>query len=220
MKQNYVSVVVVAYNIARELPRTLLSLASRYQQRVTTDDYEVIVVDNGSSPAVGGSLVAEYGPNFRLLRIDDASPSPAAAVNLGIKESRGDKIGVMIDGARMATPGLVHFARIGLDMAPTAVVAAPGWYLGSDIQGNASGNGYTRAIEDSLLQSIRWPEDGYRLFEIGTMDESSVDPWFSPIAEANVLFMSRKGWQAIDGMDERFSYPGAAWSTSTRSNVR
>ncbi|MER8922447.1 class I SAM-dependent methyltransferase [Mesorhizobium sp. M0802] len=208
MKQNYVSVVVVAYDIARELPRTLLSLASRYQQRVTTDDYEVIVVDNGSSPAVGGSLVAEYGPNFRLLRIDDASPSPAAAVNLGIKEARGDKIGVMIDGARMATPGLVHFARIGLDMAPTAVVAAPGWYLGSDIQGNASENGYTRAIEDSLLRSIRWPEDGYRLFEIGTMDESSVDPWFSPIAEANVLFMSRKGWQAIGGMDERFSCPG------------
>ncbi|TPN38855.1 glycosyltransferase [Mesorhizobium sp. B2-3-3] len=208
MKQNLVSVVVVAYNIARELPRTLLSLALPYQQGVTTDDYEVIVVDNGSSPAVSESLIAEYGPNFRLLRIDDASPSPAAAVNRGIMAARGDKIGVMIDGARIVTPGLVHFARIGLDMASTAVVAAPGWYLGSDIQANAPANSYTRAIEDSLLQSIQWPEDGYRLFEIGTMDESSVDPWFSPIHEANVLFMSREGWQAIDGMDERFSCPG------------
>ncbi|TIO54546.1 MAG: glycosyltransferase family 2 protein [Mesorhizobium sp.] len=82
MKQNYVSVVVVAYNIPRELPRTLLSLATPYQQSVTTNDYEVIVVDNGSSPAVSESLVAGYGPNFRLLLIDDASPSPAAAVNL------------------------------------------------------------------------------------------------------------------------------------------
>ncbi|MFD2055716.1 class I SAM-dependent methyltransferase [Mesorhizobium calcicola] len=114
----------------------------------------------------------------------------------------------MIDGARIVTPGLVNFARIGLEMAPTAVVAAPGWYLGSDIQVNAHGNGYTKAVEDSLLQSIRWPEDGYRLFEIGTMDESSVDPWFSPISEANALFMSRESWQAMDGMDERFSYPG------------
>ncbi|MER8752067.1 glycosyltransferase [Mesorhizobium sp. M1050] len=208
MKQNHVSVVVVAYNIPRELPRTLLSLASPYQQGVTSDDYEVIVVDNGSSPAISESLVAEYGPNFRLLRIDDASPSPAAAVNRGIKAARGDKIGMMIDGARIVTPGLVHFARIGVDMAPTAVVAAPGWYLGSDVQVNAPGNGYTRAIEDSLLQSIRWPDDGYRLFEIGTMDESSVDPWFSPIAEANALFMHRESWHAIHGVDERFSYPG------------
>ncbi|PZV34310.1 hypothetical protein B5V02_32690 [Mesorhizobium kowhaii] len=211
MKTNYLSVVVVAYNIPRELPRTLLSLASPYQQGVTTDDYEVIVVDNGSSPAVGEGLVADYGPNFRLLRIDDALPSPAAAVNRGIREARGDKIGVMIDGARIVTPGLVHFARIGLGMAPTAVVAAPGWYLGSDSQVNARGNGYTKAIEDSLLQSIRWPEDGYRLFEIGTMDESSVDPWFTPISEANALFMSRENWQAIDGMDERFSYPGGGF---------
>jgi cephalosporin hydroxylase/tetratricopeptide (TPR) repeat protein len=208
MKPNYVSVVVVAYNIRRELPRTLHSLATPYQQSVTTNEYEVIVVDNGSSPPVSKSLVVGYGPNFRLLRIDDASPSPAAAVNRGINEARGDKIGVMIDGARIVTPGLVHFARIGLDMAPTAVVAAPGWYLGSDIQGNAARNGYTQAVEDSLLQSIRWPEDGYRLFEIGTMDESSVDPWFRGIPEANALFMKRESWQAIGGMDELFSYPG------------
>ncbi|WP_095091578.1 glycosyltransferase [Mesorhizobium sophorae] len=208
MKTNTLSVVVVAYNIPRELPRTLLSLATPYQQDVTTDDYEVIVVDNGSSPAVGEGLVADYGPNFRLLRIDDALPSPAAAVNRGIREARGDNIGVMIDGARIVTPGLVHFARIGLGMAPTAVVAAPGWYLGSDTQVNARSNGYTKAIEDSLLQSIRWPEDGYRLFEIGTMDESSVDPWFTPISEANALFMSRESWQVIGGMDERFTYPG------------
>ncbi|RVD36133.1 glycosyltransferase family 2 protein, partial [Mesorhizobium sp. M8A.F.Ca.ET.023.02.2.1] len=114
MKQDLVSVVVVAYNIPRELPRTLLSLALPYQQGVTADDYEVIVVDNGSPSAVSESLIAEYGPNFRLLRMDDASPSPAAAVNRGIMEARGDKIGVMIDGARMVTPGLVHFARIGL----------------------------------------------------------------------------------------------------------
>ncbi|TPM05943.1 glycosyltransferase [Mesorhizobium sp. B2-3-11] len=208
MKQNCISIVVVVFNIPTELPRTLLSLATPYQQGVTTNDYEVIVVDNGSSPAVSESLIREYGPNFRVLRIDDASPSPAAAVNRGIREAKGDKIGVMIDGARIVTPGFVRFAGIGLDMAPTAVVAAPGWYLGSDIQANAPTNGYTKAIEDSLLQSIRWPEDGYRLFEVGTMDESSIDPWFSPLAEANALFLNRENWHAINGMDERFNHPG------------
>ena len=42
------SVVVVAYDMARELPRTLRSLAPDYQQGIAADDYEVVVVDNGS----------------------------------------------------------------------------------------------------------------------------------------------------------------------------
>lgn len=203
-----VSVVVVAYDIARELPRTLHSLSPQYQRGVTADDYEVIVVDNGSSIPVSEEAVSRHGPNFRLIRIDDASPSPAAAINRGIAAAQGDKIGVMIDGARIVTPGLVRFARAGLDMWPTAVVVAPGWYLGNDVQGNAARNGYTREVEDGLLAAIQWPEDGYRLFEIGTMDESSVDPWFSQIAEANALFLSRENWQAIGGMDERYAHPG------------
>ena len=60
------SVVVVAHDMARELPRTLRSLSRRYQLGLPADDYEVIVVDNGSadpsiprsrtrSPAVCGS---------------------------------------------------------------------------------------------------------------------------------------------------------------------
>jgi tetratricopeptide (TPR) repeat protein len=203
-----VSVIVVVYNIPREAPRTLLSLSASYQRHIKADEYEVIVVDNGSEPPLDSKLFAELEGNFRVIRIDNASPSPAQAVNRGIAEARGDIICVMIDGARIITPGLLHFARHGARLYDHAVVAALGWYLGYDFQRWAIQCGYDQAREDALLAKIGWPQDGYRLFDIATMDESSVEGWFHPIAEANALFMRRESWERIAGMDERFASPG------------
>jgi hypothetical protein len=204
-----VSVVVVVYNMAREAPRTLHSLSAAYQRHIAPDDYEVIVVDNGSNPPLDPQLIASLSGNFRLIRIDHALPSPAQALNLGLAEARGGIIGVMIDGARVVTPGLLHFARHGARLYDKAVVATLGWYLGPDFQWRAMESGYDRAQEDGLLESIDWPDDGYRLFEIGSMDESSVDGWFKAIAESNALFLRREFWDLLDGLDERFDFPGA-----------
>lgn len=203
-----VSVVVVVYNMAREAPRTLHSLSAAYQRHIDPDDFEIIVVDNGSDFPLDSQWVEGLSGNFRLIRIDDASPSPAQAVNRGLAEARGAVVGVMIDGARIATPGLLHFARHGARLGEAAVVAAPGWYLGYDMQRWAIQYGYDQVREDALLAAIDWPHDGYRLFEVATMDESSVDGWLQPIAEANALFMRRELWDQLGGMDERFDAPG------------
>ena len=202
------SVVVVVYNIPREAPRTLLSLSASYQRRIDPHDYEVIVVDNGSSPPVDRKMIEGLAGNFRLIRVDQASPSPAAALNRGLAAARGDVIGVMIDGARIATPGFLHFARHGSRLHARAVVAALGWYLGYDYQRFAMRAGYDHGREDALLASIGWPQDGYRLFEIATMDDSSVNGWLAPISESNGLFLRRETWDLLGGLDERFDSPG------------
>jgi hypothetical protein len=202
------SVIVVVYNMLREAPRTLHSLSAAYQRHIDPDDYEVIVVDNGSTPPFDPKIIEGLTGNFRLIRIDPAPCSPAHAVNRGLAEAQGDVIGVMIDGARIVTPGLLHFARHGARLYDKAVVATLGWYLGYDYQGWAMQYGYNHAREDALLNSIDWPNDGYRLFEIGTMDESSVDGWFQPIAESNALFLRRELWDLLGGVEERFDAPG------------
>jgi hypothetical protein len=203
-----VSVIVVVYNMAREAPRTLHSLSADYQRYIKPGDYEVIVIDNGSNPPLDPRDLAALSGDFRLIRIENASPSPAAAINRGLAEARGEIIGVMIDGARIVTPGLLHFARHGARLYERAVVATLGWYLGYDLQSWAIRTGYNQAREDTLLASINWPQEGYRLFEIATMDESSFDGWFAPIGEANALFMRRELWNTLGGMDERFNLPG------------
>ena len=202
------SVVVVVYNMAREAPRTLYSLSADYQRHIDPDDYEVIVVDNGSDPPFDPKVIESLSGNFRLIRIDDASPSPAPAINRGVNEARGDIIGVMIDGARMVTPGLLHFARHGVALYDRAVVASIGWFLGFDDQRWAQETGYDKNREDALLESIDWPADGYRLFEIGTLAASSRNGWLLPIAESNALFLRRELWEVLEGVDERFDLAG------------
>ncbi|PYI94261.1 MAG: hypothetical protein DME97_02020 [Verrucomicrobia bacterium] len=203
-----ISLVVVVFNMHREAPRTLFSLSAEYQCYIGADDYEVIVVDNGSSPPFDTQVLRKLSGNFRLVRLDSASPSPAQAVNRGLAEAQHDIIGVMIDGARIVTPGLLHFARHAATLFERSVVATVGWYLGFDFQRWAIRHGYNQEREDALLAKIEWPRDGYRLFEIGTPDESSIDGWLQPIAESNALFMSRRSWNTVGGFDERFDEPG------------
>ena len=211
LRQPEVSVVVVVHNMAREAPRTLHSLSAAYQRHIAADEYEVIVVDNGSSPPLDPKVLDDLAGNFRLIRLDPAPPSPARAINRGLAEARGDVIGVMIDGARIVTPGLLHFARAGVRLYPRAVVATLGWYLGLDQQKWSIEGGYNRDREDAMLASIAWPQDGYRLFEIGAFDESSIDGWFGSINESNGLFLSRNSWDRLGGVDERFDAPGGGF---------
>ncbi len=202
------SIVIVAYDMAREIPRTLETLTTGYQQHAEQFNYEVIVVDNGSPQPLDEGMVRAFGDNFSLLRIDNASPSPAAAVNQGVALSHGDRVGILIDGARMLSPGVLHWADQAFKLFPQPVVATLGFHLGPEHQREAVQQGYSREVEDELLRRIDWPAQGHRLFEIACLSGSSRYGWHAPLAESNCLFLSRALFDALDGFEERFTSPG------------
>jgi hypothetical protein len=123
--------------------------------------------------------------------------------------ARGKIVGVMIDGARVVTPGLLHFARQGAQLYRRAVVATIPWHLGPDIQERSVTNGYDKRGEDNLLQSIAWPSDGYRLFDISTIVRP--EAYFGPIRETNTLFLHSDTWECLGGYDERFDEPAGGF---------
>jgi glycosyltransferase involved in cell wall biosynthesis len=204
------SVVVCAYNMARELPRTIRSLSPVMQNKVQASDYEIIVVDNGSTEPFDEAACRQWGADLRVLRIDvqSASPSPARALNAGIAQARGAVIGAMIDGARIASPGLIRFALMADALATRTVILTLGFHLGPEVQMKSVPKGYNQAQEDRLLEQIRWTEDGYRLFDISVFAGSSAGGWFGPIKESNAIFMRRKLWDQLGGFDEKFQSPG------------
>jgi len=198
--------------MARELPRTLRSLAPGYQRGIRADDYEVIVVDNGSPEPVDAAMIESFPGRIRSVRLDPAPPAPAHAANLGIDMADAEFVGLWIDGARLASPGLLARARLGRRLSEQPLVATLGWHLGPARHMDAHKVGYDRAAEDALLVSLEWEGDGYRLFSAATLAGSSARGWFAPMGESNALFMTKPMWQGLGGLDERFVLPGGGLS--------
>ena len=78
----HLSVVVVVFNMAREAPRTLLSLSPAYQRDIAAGDYEIIVVDNGSEPPFDPAVLAPLGENFRLIQAEPLESRTASLADV------------------------------------------------------------------------------------------------------------------------------------------
>ncbi|WP_158767315.1 glycosyltransferase family 2 protein [Terricaulis silvestris] len=206
----FLSVIVVLYDMVRESERSLFSLSTAYQSQVGAEDYEVIVVENGSRQPVSRERAESFGPNFRYLDIsrDVALPSPCTAINAGVAMARAPFVGIMIDGARIASPGVLMLAIQALKGFNRAVVATIGLHLGPAMQTRAAETGYNQQVEDALLASVPWRENGYKLFEVSVLTGVNTAAWFGPMAESNLIFLSRAMYEEAGGFDPRFDIPG------------
>jgi glycosyltransferase involved in cell wall biosynthesis len=203
-----VSIIVISYNMNRELPRTLLSLSVPFQKGITRDEFEVILIDNGSKVPPTASDFSHLDIDLRVVSMDNPTKSPVPAINFGLKQVSGEIIGVYIDGARIASPRLIASARDAITYNQRAFVGSRGRYLGNKFQRVAIVEGYNQQVEDEMLAQSGWESDGYKLFDISVFDESSGPTWFDPVAESNSLFMWRSLWNELGGYAEGFVTPG------------
>lgn len=192
----------------RQIIRTIRSLSPSMQRGVAADDYEIVVVDNGSSEPTDRVACERFGAQVRWLRLDEGGPSPARAMNWGISQARAPLVGAMIDGARLASPGLLHGAELAARLDARPLVLTHGFHLGSQLQQRAVAMGYGEEAEAELLAGVDWVRDGYRLFDVSVVGASSRNGWFALPFESNAVFMPAAMWGELGGYDEAFTSPG------------
>jgi cephalosporin hydroxylase len=146
-----------------------------------------------------------------VVRPSDPKVSPAGAINRAMEAASGRLVGLWIDGARMASPGIIRHAMDAWRADPARVIGTLAFHLGPDVQMRTVSDGYDAHAEDALLSSVPWRDDGYRLFDISVLAGSSARGWFGCINETNGIFMDRKLWGALGGLDERFESPGGGF---------
>ena len=120
----------------------------------------------------------------------DSKPNPAAALNGGVALARAPLLCLMIDGARMLTPGVLFWGIRVLKLSPRAMVEVRGWHLGPKFQPESIMEGYDSEQERQLLDRVRWLENGYRLWEIAAATPQTRCGFSAKTAESNCIFMA------------------------------
>lgn len=203
-----ISIIIISYNMAREVPRTVESFLPPYQTGVDPDDVEVIVMENGSPHPIPANVTTSWPSNVKYHFVEDAHPSPAQALNQGITMANAELVCPVIDGARMASPGLLYWGLRAITDTPRSIALTAGFHLGEKLQQIAVEEGYCQATEDALLQSIGWPSNGYRLFEICALAGSAQFAWFGDLRESNAPILPKSLFEEMGGYDEAFDIPG------------
>lgn len=196
------TIALVCWQMSREVPRTLLSLSRGFQRGMEDIDYEIIVVDNGSDRLPEAPAME---PKPQILRATVPSPSPVGAMNQALSQARGRLIGAWIDGARMASSGLLRAICGAAKLHARPVLAVPNWQLGPNRQAVSVHDGYCAEVEDRLLADAGWPDANVDLFSIAAPEMSHIA---GPMLESNALFLRADDWKALGGFDPAFSEAG------------
>ncbi|MFN8212483.1 MAG: class I SAM-dependent methyltransferase [Candidatus Nanopelagicales bacterium] len=202
------SIIVVVYDMPMQAMNTLYTLSREYQRDVDNVAYEVIVVENLSKRSLRRRQVEALGAEFRYIAREEPGVSPVGALVDGLAKARGEVVGIMVDGARMVTPGILRNVADAYRAFPNAVVATPGFHIGDEDHQHSRDRGHDEEVERELLASIPWKENGYLLYEVSAI--SGANPWgyLHPMMESNCMFGRREAIERIGWPDPRFDQPG------------
>jgi hypothetical protein len=118
-----VSVIVPLYNKQTHVARTLQSVLAQ-----DWTDFEIVVVDDGSTDSGPEHVLACGDPRIRLIRQPNAGPG--AARNRGLRESRG-LLAAFLDADDEWLPGLLRTSVQHLANHPDCAACVSGYYEGT-----------------------------------------------------------------------------------------
>jgi GT2 family glycosyltransferase len=167
-----VSVVVSTYNRPARLERLMASLRA---QQLARESFEVIVVDNGSDPATGAVIAAEWArPGLQLRSVrHTATLGPAGGRNSGWRIARGRLVAFIDDDC-----------------------AADGEWLAAGLRAHA--------LHPAAVVQGRTEPDPRDLHDEGPLSRTVRVESLGPQYEACNIFYPRELLETLGGFDERF----------------
>ncbi len=204
------TVIAIFYNGQREAARTLYTLSTAYQKRVSASQYKVIAIDNGSDVPLDEKMVRGMGENFSYQYQKTDAVSPCATLNAAIKEADTPYVMCIIDGAHMLSPGLLFYTLAALRNFEQPFVYTLALQLGEYQQNYLVDMGYNQEEEDKMLETVDWKDNGYQLFTVSNF-KTYRDGFFSKLNESNCFAIRRDTLIELGGFDERFVSPGGGY---------
>lgn len=201
-----VSVIVVNWNGAAVLPGCLASLAAQ-----TYPDYEVILVDNGSSDD-SVAVAGQADIPVRIIR-NTVNKGFCGANNQGIEAAQGTYIALLNNDAEAAPQWIAALVQ-ALELAPNCGMVASkillfddhsridkvGHLIYPDGQNRGRGSGETDHGQYEIPEETLWPDGCAALYsaamlsQIGGFDED----FFAYADDADLGFRGRiAGWKAV-----------------------
>ncbi len=174
------TVLIPTHNRAELVGRALRSVAAQ-----TFNDYEVVIVDDGSTDSTAAFLETVRGPRCRVLR-NERSLGVSAARNRGIEAARGEWI-VFLDDDDEMRPGALASLHARATSPPQ-----PDFLWGGRL---------IHELDDAGCHIARRQDDWSRV--PSTVSGSSFLPLVLQIATNSALSVRRTVLQALGGFDEK-----------------
>lgn len=184
------SVVLASYNRNRSSFLGPL-LESLQTQDLPSNDFEVVIVDNGSTQDVR-NLLSSYQkdhkiPNFQYLQLE-GNPGPAKARNLGVKRAKGNVIFFTDDDCLTPKNWVSSFLK-ALDQHPEVVAVG----------------GFQRAADDVLKKNAFAQYEWFMTSKIfRANDQEYIGGFETPAVVTNNMAIRKSVFQSISGFDEGF----------------
>ena len=180
------SIIVPTYNRENSVQYTLASCFAH-----TFDDFELIVIDDGSSDATLSKLKAVDDP--RLVVLSQENAGPAAARNHGMRVARGEYLAFLdsddvwypeylqtIQKALVKEPEQIVYGRIIIDRGVNRYWVKPDRALGEDepiydflyVHGGFIQTS-TMVIPQKIRETVQWDES----VTFGDNDQFAIDCW-------------------------------------------
>lgn len=160
-----VSVIVAAYNRARELPAALASILAQ-----THADLEVLVVDDGSSDGTAQVAASTGDPRVRVISLEK-NGGASAARNAGLDAATGDAALVWDSDDRLYPHALERLVALLAAEPDLAVASAPARFVagGVPVPGQGAGFGGRVPIEGVLCKTRVGSDEKVRLARAAAM---------------------------------------------------